>query len=534
MDPTCRALDAERKRLSADPRTTPMTRTFVVGLDGASWRLLDPWLDAGDLPNLAALRSGGAWAESRSCLPPVTFPNWKCYSSGKDPGGFGVFWFERVDLGAGRIETTDGSDFRTAELWDYLNADGRSTGVVNMPTMYPPRELDGPVVCGGPDAVAGEYRSISSGYTHPPELADELEARFDYRVHPDPLLSSNAERGAEVEAILALLDTRFEVALALFEERGLDFVHVTLFYLNVLQHFFWDEEPTKRAWKLVDSWLGRLADVEDTNLLLLSDHGCAPTTTEFYVNEWLAREGYQARTRTAEDYLRPLGLTRENALRVAKRAGVVDLLARTVPERLQALVPQQAGAKRGRKLDAIDLENTAAVASAQGPIYLNPAVDVEREALIDDLEGVADDGGPLFTDVHRGEEVYSGPHVEDGPEIVLDQRPGVHVNDGIGGGSITTAPDRWAAENTPQGIFVAHGPDVRPAGELDSMSILDIAPTVLSGAGSAIPTDMDGDVLPIFETDPEPGSREPIAVEGRSGERADEVTKRLEQLGYME
>ena len=187
-------------------RPVLMTRTFVVGLDGASWRLLGPWLDAGELPNLAALRSGGRWAEHRSCLPPVTFPNWKCYSSGKDPGGFGVFWFERVDLANERIENASSRDFHTAELWGYLNDAGLSTGVVNMPTMYPPRELDGCLVCGGPGTAEGEYRSISSGYTHPADLAAELEERFDYRVHPDPLISSNDERGAEVEAILSVLE----------------------------------------------------------------------------------------------------------------------------------------------------------------------------------------------------------------------------------------------------------------------------------------------------------------------------------------
>ena len=95
-----------------------VSRTFVVGLDGASWRLLDPWIADGTLPNLADLRERGTWAERRSCLPPVTFPNWKCYSSGKDPGGFGVFWFERIDLDEGVIEDVNGCDYDTAELWD--------------------------------------------------------------------------------------------------------------------------------------------------------------------------------------------------------------------------------------------------------------------------------------------------------------------------------------------------------------------------------------------------------------------------------
>lgn len=514
-----------------------MTRTFVVGLDGASWLLLEPWIEAGELPNLAAIRESGAYSTSRSCLPPVTFPNWKCYSSGKDPGGFGVFWFEHVDLAEGRIEVADGGDFRTAELWDYLNDEGLRTGVVNMPTMYPPREVDGVVVCGGPDAVEGEYRSIDSGYTYPPELADRLEAEFDYRVHPEPLLSSNDERGAEVEAILDVLDSRFQVAVELFESEDLDFCHVTLFYLNVLQHFFWDDEPTLRAWRLVDGWLGELAELPDTNLYLMSDHGSAPTTTEFYVNEWLAGNGYQARTRTVDDALQRVGVDRENVLRLAKRAGVVDLLARVVPQRLQQLVPQRDGLKRGRKLEAIDLPRTKAVASGQGPIYINPAFDVEavREELIADLRAVEDDEGPLFTAVHRGEDVYSGPYVAEGPEVVVDQRPGVHVNDGVGGGEVATGPDRWAAENTPQGIFVASGPDVAARGRLDETSILDIAPTILAGAGCAVPTDARGDVLPIFETAPDVERREPIApAEARGGRAGEAVADRLKQLGYME
>jgi predicted AlkP superfamily phosphohydrolase/phosphomutase len=512
-----------------------MTRTFVVGLDGASWRLLAPWVESGELPNLAALRAEGTWAEHRSCLPPVTFPNWKCYSSGKDPGGFGVYWFERVDLEREAIEVNDSSDFKTAELWDYLNDEGYSTGIVNMPTMYPPREVDGCVVCGGPDAVEGEYRSISSGYTYPDELDRELAAEFDYQVHPEPLLSSAEERGAEVEAILSVLEKRFEVALHLFEDRDLDFMHVTLFYLNVLHHFFWDDGPTLRAWHLVDEWLGRLADLPDTNLVLMSDHGSAPTTTEFYINEWLAREGYQARRRTLDDIFQTVGLNRENVLDIAKRAGLVDTLAQNVPDRIQKLVPQQAGLKRERKLEAINLDGTAAVASGQGPIYLTAAGDARRDDLINTLTAVSDKNGPLFTAVHRGEEIYSEPHVDAAPEIVLNQRSGVHINDGIGGGTVQSAPDRWAAENTPRGIFVASGPDFDVRGEIDPIDIVDIAPTILASFGCAIPTDMRGTVLPIFADDSSLEYRDPIEITtSNMSERSDEMENRLKNLGYME
>lgn len=514
-----------------------MSRTIVVGLDGASWDLLEPWLDDGHLPNLEAIRSEGSWATSRSCYPPVTFPNWKCYSSGKNPGKFGVFWFERIDLDRGELEVMNGSSFDTVELWDYLEDAGYDAGVINMPTMFPPRDVGELVVAGGPDAVDGEYRSIESGYTNPPELAAELHERYDYRVHPDPLLSSNEERGAEVDEILELFDQRFQVALDALEERDLDFVHVTLFYLNVLHHFFWDDEPTLRAWQLVDEWLGRIDDLKDTNLIVMSDHGAIETTTEFYINEWLAAHGYQTHERSVEDYLQRLGLTRENALALAKKANLVDLLAQAIPERIQQLVPQDGGVKRERKLEKIDLDRTQAVASGQGPIYIDPDCDIEsvREQLITDLESVTDEhDDPLFEAVHRAEDVYSGKYLDGGPDVVLEQRPGVHVNDGIGGGTVMTEPDRWAAENTMTGIFVANGPDFEASGHLNEISITDIAPTVLATFDIPTPTDMDGETIPVVHDGLGDGEREPLAHIGETGAASNEVADRLKQLGYME
>lgn len=73
-----------------------MARTVVIGLDGGNWELVKPWLGSGYLPNLSGLRENGSWSTQQSCLPPVTFPNWKCYSASKNPGNLGVFWFEHV------------------------------------------------------------------------------------------------------------------------------------------------------------------------------------------------------------------------------------------------------------------------------------------------------------------------------------------------------------------------------------------------------------------------------------------------------
>ena len=90
----------------------------------------------------------------------TSYTNWKCYASGKNPGGFGVFWFEKVDLANEEIAVCSGSDFDTPEIWDYLNDEGRTAGVMNMPSTYPSQPIEEFMISGGPDAVEGEYRSL--------------------------------------------------------------------------------------------------------------------------------------------------------------------------------------------------------------------------------------------------------------------------------------------------------------------------------------------------------------------------------------
>jgi len=102
-------------------------------------------------------------------------------------------------------------------------------------------------------------------------------------------------------------------------------------------------------------------------------------------------------------------------------------------------------------------------------------------------------------------------------------------------GAIAAGPDRWAAENTRHGIFLANGPDFTASGELDRISILDMAPTLLVAAGCDVPRDMTGEVLPIVAGDPDWGRRDPIRIDdGARAEAGDEVADRLQQLGYME
>jgi predicted AlkP superfamily phosphohydrolase/phosphomutase len=520
--------------------------TIVIGIDGANWEMVDPWLASGDLPNLSRLVDGGVGGTSYSTLPPITVPNWKCYSTGKNPGKLDVFRFDTVDTDRREHVFHDATDFRSAELWDYLNDVGLTAGVINKPSTYPPREIDGFVVAGGPDATDGEYRSVREQFASPPDVDRFLREEFDYRVHPSPILSPSDNGPEEIAAALDVIRLRFDAAEALLEREQPDFLHVTTFYNMVLQHYFWTEEPVRRAWQVIDENLGRFMD-RGHDIVVMSDHGTSHVDAVFYVNVWMAENGYLSLQSSVDEYLRTVGVTRERVLGVAKRFNMVETLARIVPEAVQKRVPWEEGIKRERVLDALDWERTAAVASSQGPVYLTaepgtPEYRQTREELIDGLSGLAhpETGAPLVGDVHRGEEYYEGPYAGHAPDLLIEQAPGVHASDAVGPEEWYSDSGVWKGGNMPEGIFLMHGPSFKSEGLTMTADIFDLAPTLLHLHDAGVPSDMDGHVLDVFAPDSEPAGRpvrmrEPLGTDGVSAPSGDRgVEERLENLGYLE
>ena len=73
-----------------------MAKVLIIGLDGATWRVLEPWARAGRLPHLAALMARGTWGTLRSTVPALTLPAWSSLTTGRNPGAHGVFAFRRL------------------------------------------------------------------------------------------------------------------------------------------------------------------------------------------------------------------------------------------------------------------------------------------------------------------------------------------------------------------------------------------------------------------------------------------------------
>lgn len=489
-----------------------MARTVVVGLDGATRRLIDPWIEAGELPALADILDRGVSGELQSVLPPVTSPNWKAYATGKNPGKIGVFWWQNIDVENRRSHLPVERYHDNDEYWELL-ADDYRVGVINVPTTYPPKSVGEFLIAGPPDGA-------NTGYSHPSELESRLDDEFDYQVRKDRHLKSGDD--AAFEEVLDLIDLRFRVAKQLADEHDLEFLQVTTFYLNSLHHHLWDAEYVKQGWKIVDSHLAEFLERGD-NLVLMSDHGHSEIETVWYLNNWLAQEGYLQYDANVTDSLYSLGINADRLKRLLSRANArlsgVDLEASVTdlaPEWLINRLPNEEGELGGSKFEILDWENTDAIASAQGPVYLtaDPGTDRYeriRAELIERFEELrGPDGRPLVRAVYPKEAVFEGPYLSEAPDIVIDKAPHVNIRENLGGDrTFARSDDSWNGVNRREGLFAAVGPAFGE-GELSALSILDLAPTLLHMHGQPVPADMDGEVRrEVFAPDSTPATTPP-------------------------
>src|SRR4051794_7188877 len=118
-------------------------KVFVLGLDGATWDLLGPLIDAGELPVLARLKGQGASGTLRSVFPPLSPVAWTGVMTGKNSGKHGVFEFleyEHNPLG-GRVNSSRA--IKAELVWEVAGRHGKLTVAGGVPMSYPHRRAPG-------------------------------------------------------------------------------------------------------------------------------------------------------------------------------------------------------------------------------------------------------------------------------------------------------------------------------------------------------------------------------------------------------
>src|SRR5207247_5288926 len=118
-------------------------KVLIVGVDAATFDLINPWIAEGNLPNLAALMRNGASSRLASILPPITPPAWTSFMTGKNPGKHGIFHFMEAEPGTYELRYLNAGSGRAKTIWRMLNDAGFTVGTMNIPFTYSPAHLNG-------------------------------------------------------------------------------------------------------------------------------------------------------------------------------------------------------------------------------------------------------------------------------------------------------------------------------------------------------------------------------------------------------
>ncbi len=118
-------------------------KVFVLGLDGATWDLLRPLAEAGDLPNLSRLMKGGAHGELESVFPPLSPVAWTGVMTGKNSGKHGVFEFLEYAHNPLEGRVNSSRSIKAELVWEVAGRHGKVTVAGGVPMSYPHRKAPG-------------------------------------------------------------------------------------------------------------------------------------------------------------------------------------------------------------------------------------------------------------------------------------------------------------------------------------------------------------------------------------------------------
>lgn len=282
-----------------------MSKLFVIGLDGATFDLIHPFIAQGYLPNLTKLMERGAWTALASTVPPVTASAWNSFMTGKNPGGHGMFDFMRRCKNSYDLTPISANDRDGKAVWEIAGEHNRPGIIMGVPVTYPPAPLNGLMVTGMLTPRG------ASDYTYPTELKNEIANQVgEYVVYSDEVYSKG--RGEIfLNALRYSIRQRAKTAAYLLEKYPWDLAVLVFPETDTVCHGLWwaydgthhqhsqeDAEKFKNGirdiYQDIDARIGELVALlpRDTTILVMSDHGHGPLRNFLYVNNFLKQHGY--------------------------------------------------------------------------------------------------------------------------------------------------------------------------------------------------------------------------------------------------
>ena len=543
-------------------------KCIVIGLDGATFDIINPMIKEGELPTFKKIMKNGCYGKLKSTPIPISPSAWSSFITGLNPGGHRIFGFFKPLKNSYSVTVTNSTDRKGIEMWDALNKSGKTCGAVNIPLTYPAKDINGFMISGYPSPA------INDKSVKPNALLKRLRKHLgDFSTQPQVFWSKENEeeylkdcyRRWDIEEKMYHLLKKEKCDVFMFVFRITDDLLHGLWKCIDSSHPFHDAkagalkdkvlEVYRRADKVLSDVIERMDS--DTILIVMSDHGFGPVHSTVYLNNWLMKMGY---LNLKDDIvtkfkflLHKRGFNAINIFSMARKLGVENLIIE------KSFSPMKKTRKTAGKLLLsfydVDWSKTKAYCrGGSGEVYVNlkgrePSGIVEEgeyeelvKELISKLRDLRDprNNNRIFGEPFAGRDIFQGEYKNECADILFRdlEYSTMTFPEFVSNKLVTESLLYRSGDHRSYGIFMAYGKDIAP-GELKNANIMDIAPTILYYTGSKIPSGMHGRVLKgvfssgIFKKEErfeeiEEKKKESVISE----EEEEEIMKRLRSLGY--
>jgi predicted AlkP superfamily phosphohydrolase/phosphomutase len=369
-------------------KTRKKKRACIIGLDGVPYGMVRDLAANGVMPSLARLIDSGHLHKMKASLPEISAVSWTNFMTGTDSGTHGIFGFTDFKPNSYDIRYPNFLDVKVPTFWDRLAEKGKKSIVINQPSTYPARKINGILISG---FVAVEFARA----VYPGTYRAALE-KMGYEVDID--IPRSRENPEILWQELGRTLSGQKKALDFFWDEPWDVFEFVVTGTDRLHHFLWSayEDASHGAHQAFLDYYRQVDDVINTivssycqgvgseaSLYVLSDHGFAGIVQEVYLNAWLEENGY-------------LGF------KTAEPRGVEDISSGA---RAFALDPNRVYLNLKSKFPAGTVE-----ASEGQALKLEIAGKLER---------LTYEGRKVVKKVFFAEDIYHGPLVPLGPDLIV-------------------------------------------------------------------------------------------------------------------
>lgn len=500
-------------------------RVLVIALGEATFDLILPWMEKGELPTFKKFFEEGAIGNLKSSIPMITPQIWGNITTGKNPGNHGLFdfWQRGND---GKFKEVNGSHIKIKSIWKILSENGLTSGVVNVPFTYPPQNINGFMISG--EDAPGAHPSIA----HPNKIYKEIVEKFG-RYRLKDIFPGGRKKEDYLKLVEEDIKKQTDVLEYLISKKNWDFFLTFYSATAITQHYFWKDmhhgnndyqDVIKTAYKSLDTAIDRLIQAadKDTTVFIMSECGAGPLISGVQINTMLQKEGFLC-FKKSTGHSKPQSLNQNKSF--------IRSRVTSFRKNIQGYIPKSWFFFANKNMhwlkswiqtflagSDIDWAKTYAFSRGkEGDIFINlkgrdPNGIVEseqyekvRDDIIDKLSALVDPstGEKAITKVYKREELYSGPFIEFAPDLLIEWVDSAYMPTESDKDKNSVFVERWRENmNWPtsgshriEGILLAKGPGIARNKRIQDAGIMDMTPTWLKILNQKIPGDLEGKVI---------------------------------------